>query len=553
MAGYTYKRNSFYIETNRDLRFNDVDFSNFLHGSTFSSKEAFKEAINLDHEINHYIQELFLYGCITEGFFRDYLAAYARELSCVKEVRFPLASRQNIEYNKSLNLERDATETLNDFYKTLDIYNFIYKQPHFKPQTEDYQYSDIADPIFSKYSIKYTHLLESYAYHKAYWDFFFRNQSGEGADLLHQLVEDNNVYPIKWRDGGYRIEDVKQNIKWNEPYQLVNLMTILGLNFGESNKLYLEYCEKEIPHHYMESPSSFYNSVQRLIYETALTIPSIGFILSTIMEHKYEKEVFSPVHRFYKIIKNIRDYGGYPDAVQGEDFFSTFFNWCAEQNGWPTYQETYDSIVSMLAERAYVSHEAITNYQLNAVYHKNIQYGKDAQNIPLEILATHFLPLMIRSKNRLLVLQMMNNAIFDVSLGKDFYQTMFETEKVTKYKPLTRDMGQDEIMEQAFLNGQASLREILYRLFSGAALNAYIYDGVFSCPLHRMGCPTVCDRCQEFKNFDNVFDNCQKKIFRFSTIKAYYPNGDGNIPDCMFFNYLLDYKYNILIIENGTV
>jgi len=551
MAGFTYKRNCFYIEAKGDVLKDPIAFTGYLHEKTFSSKEAFEKAINLDHEINHYVQELFIYGCISEGAFRDYLSAFARILSSVDGMRFPLANPENAAYNKSLKLEEEQADTLRSFYETLEVYNFIYRQAHIKPQTEEFRYGEQSDLFFSKHAIKYIHLIESYAFHKAYWDYFGSNYSGEGADLLHQLVVENNVYPTKWSEDGYLVENFKHNIEFQERYQLVNLMTIIGLPFNESNKEYLEYCEKEIPHNYMNSPSLFYNSAQRLTYETALNIPAVGFIMSSVTNGEYDKEVFSPVHRFYRILKNIRDFGGYPDAVPGEDFFITFFNWCAEQNGWPSYQLTYDSILSMLAKRAMKGQEAITNYQFNAVYRKNTHYGKYAQYKPVDTLTIHNLPLIVRSNERIMILQMMNAGVFDVSPDSDFYQVMFGTEEIIKFKPLTNEMDQSEMMKTVFQNGRAAIREILFRLFSGAAMEAYVYKGVFLCPLCEMGCPRACGNCEKFQTFDTVFENCQKNVLRFGPIKSYRPDGDGNIPDCMFFNYLLDYKFNILKIENG--
>lgn len=551
MAGFTYKKNSFYIETGDEILSDPITFSGYLHGNSFSTKEEFEKAINLDHEINHYVQELFVNACITEGFFRDYLASYARELSVIKSVRFPLADAENAKFNKSLDVSEEDKETIKTFYEIFEVFDYIYNQAHSKPHNEEYYYSEIAEPLFDHYSLKYIHLLEFYAYHKAYWDFFIRNESGEGADLLHQLTIENHVYPVKWRNNRFEIENAKRYIDWNERYQLVNLMMIVGIPFGVSSKEYLDYCENKIPHNYRNSPSLFANSAHRIILETALNIPSIGYIMSTVTKGKYSKEVFSPVHRFYKIMKNVRDFGGYPDAIPGEDFFITFFDWCAKQNGWPTYQETYESIISMLYQRASQGHESITNFQLSAVYGKNTRYGRYAQDLPFTTLSINNLPLLLRSEHRFVIQQTFNNNVIDMSFT-DFYQVMFGTEEVKKYKALTPEMDFHEAYETVFNNGQAAIREILYRLFSGAAFNAYIYKGKFSCPLHKMGCPCSVEKCGSFVHFDDVFGRCEKKILRFGPIKSYQPDGGGNIPDCMFFNYLIDYKYNIKTIEDGT-
>lgn len=553
MAGYTYKKNSFYIEAEDDTLNDPISFTMLLNADTFSTKKEFETAINLDHELNHYVQDLFINACITEGFFRDYLAVCASELSKIDGVRFPLADSTNAKYNKALNLNSEDTEMIKTFYEIFEVYDYIYRQDHFKPKTGDYYYSAVAEPSFDKYSLKYIHLLETYAYHKAYWDFFARNDSGNGAEILHQIIKDNNVYPITWHDNNYEIQNFKHFIEWNERYQLVNFMMTIGLPYlgGASNQDYLDYCEKSIPYNYRQSPALFAHSAQKIILETALNIPSFDFIMSSVTKKEYDKEVFSPVHRFYKILKNIRDFHGYPDAVPGEDFFITFFNWVAKQNGWPTYQETHDSILSMLYKRASYGKEAITNYQFCAVHNKNMHYGRFVHDIPFETLSFFNLPLLVRIKNRLVIIQFMNKMIVDNSVV-DFYQIMFGTENVIKYKDLTPDMDKNEFFETVFNNGHAALREILYRLFSNAAYKAFVEKGKFSCPLHELGCPCSVEKCKSFTHFKNVFDRCELKIFRSGSEKAYLHNGFGNVPDCMFFNYLIDYKYNINVIQNKT-
>lgn len=549
--GFTYKKNCFYIEDGSGVLNDPITYTSLLRGDSFSSIEEYEQAIALDHEINHYVQELSIYSCISEGFFRDYLAAYARELSKCDEIRFPLGSSDNRAHNFEC-VHEGNRGLLKCFYEIFDVYDFVFIQNHLKPEKDDYYYSEIAEPIFRKYSLKYNDLLETYAYHKAYWDYYIRNESGEGARLLHEIVEKNNVYPVRWRTDGFEIQNMKRQIEWNKPYQLLNLMTIIGLPFGVSHKEYLDYCEKDIPLNYRNSPSLFINSAQRIILETALNIPGLDFIMSSVTSGKYDKEVFSPVHRFYKILKNIREYGGFPDAVDGEKFFITFYNWAAKQNNWPSYQESSNSIISMLNERANKGEEAITNYQLLAVYHKNLSYGRFAQDIPTNILSMLNLPLLVQTSGKLSVLQLMNNFVCDVSNTLDFYQVMFGTETVIKFKQLNQKMDQKEAFETIFMNSQAAIREILNRLFSEAAFRAYAYNGIFSCPLCKMGCPCATEGCKEFKLFDSVFENCEKKILRFGPIKSYLKDGGGNIEDCMFFNYLLDYKYNINKIQNGS-
>ena len=60
MAGFTYIKNSFYIEADEKSMNDSITISNYLRGGTYSAKEDFINAINLDHEMNHYVQELFI-------------------------------------------------------------------------------------------------------------------------------------------------------------------------------------------------------------------------------------------------------------------------------------------------------------------------------------------------------------------------------------------------------------------------------------------------------------------------------------------------------------
>jgi hypothetical protein len=206
----------------------------------------------------------------------------------------------------------------------------------------------------------------------------------------------------------------------------------------------------------------------------------------------------------------------------------------------------------MLCDRINDNEEVITNYQLLAVYNKNLYYGRFAQDIPINILSKFNLPLIVRTKEKMCVFLLLNNLVQDMSGKLDFYDYMFGTEKVTKYKHLNQEMSEKEAFETIISNSNAAVREVLNRLFSEAAFNAYVYQGKFSCPLYKVGCPRAIEGCKEFRIFDTICTKCEKKIPRFGGCKSYLNNGGGNIDDCMFLNYLIDYKFNINKIQNGN-
>ena len=322
-SGFTYLKNCFYIVEDSGLLSDSTKFRDLLIRFQYDTVEEYEQAIAFRHEMNHYIQDLSIAACITEGFFIECLTNVAKYLSYHQTVRFPLSDPDNRKENLKLRIIVDDQDLIDRFYKIYDVYYFIYKEKHEKPNAKFYAYSEYADRLFKGHAMSYKDIIEFYAFHKSYWDFFVTNQDTEHAKVLHEVVQKNEVYPTVWREGEndngrYETENLKRHIKWQGNYQLLNFMTLWGLNYRGLNAPYLDYCENEIPFNYNSSPASLFHSQQRLIVETALHIPSADFILSSLEEGKYKKEDFSPIHRFYKIIKDIRDYNGYPDNKEGE-------------------------------------------------------------------------------------------------------------------------------------------------------------------------------------------------------------------------------------------
>lgn len=364
-----YKKNCCYIEDVSDIfvgadeiLFSEedvADITSSLTANTFSDEKAFKRAISLGHEVNHYMQELSINACITSGFFRDYLTAYAKILSNNSAIKFPLNNIDNYEYNHNSTLCDSYQRVLTTMDNMQDVYRFIFLKKHRKPKTKEYLYNSPNEKLFIEKEICYDDLLESYAFYKSYWDYFYFNQEGESAKILKKILHDTNFCPIKFKDGQYVIENLKQTFEYVYPYQIVHFLIVVGLPYDTSMKNYLEYCDKEMPFNYQKSPASIVHSAMKVILETALYIPSFDFIMDSLQKNIYDADVFSPVHRFYKIIKAIRDNGGYPDSINGEDYFETFFKFVASKNHWPSYEETFNSMCTMLAQRAKEGKEAI--------------------------------------------------------------------------------------------------------------------------------------------------------------------------------------------------
>lgn len=268
--------------------------------------------------------------------------------------------------------------------------------------------------------------------------------------------------------------------------------------------------------------------------------------MSSIEDNKYDIETFSPVHRVYKIIKTIRDNKGYPESKKGEDYFKTFFDWCAKINHWPSYDESMNSVFAALSERAKKNEECITNYQLNAVTCKYKAYGKFSQTIPIELLSSLCVPIIIANKQGLQIQQLMGKIRYDPSGLLDFYNIWFNM-PVYKYAPISDNMIEQGMYETISRNHQGAMREMSNRMFSVAVTKALTEDGCFKCPLAGNGCPRRTEKCSEFINFKSVLKNCKGCIFRLFDIKTFQGRSiwGGNFPDCMLLNYLIDNNYNL--------
>lgn len=549
-SSFSYKKNCFYIEDHENVLADDSLFSKngesspndlLMFMGTHTDIKKLDTAISLNHEMNHYIHELSNNTCIVHGDLLDHLAACVRELSQYEGIRFPLLGGDNYIYNRSLcNSSSDLRNLLETFEQLYKVYDFIFLKKHSKPDTSYYRYNSIHEQLFVDNEISVDYILETYAYHKAYWDAFaYCNTENEKS--LRQVIKNNDVYPIVYRDNGYTINNFKRSIEFKKPYhQLISFLLLVGLD-NQGNKAYLDYCENVIPKDYRNSPALMMHSAYRLILETSLNIPSLGRIMTEVVMNHKSIETFSPVHRFYLILKAIREYGGYPDAVPGEDFFKTFHNWISSKYGWLSFDETFYSVSGTLYSRAEANQEVITNFQLTALSHKFEHWGRFVQKAPIDIIASFGLPIILHNQNYFIFNQILGNTIIPSAGLLNIYSSYFGS--IDKYESYSGFKNFAEQMPILTKNNRGALREIVNRLFSSSVFKGLSRDGVFVCPFCKHGCPRATPSCKSFSNFTEILANCQKLIFRTGTKKFYCADNYGNSPDCMFYNYLLDNNY----------
>lgn len=377
----TYQNGCFFIEQSIEAgSFDDgkyVHYSrigNYLSDSPISEKtENTLECINFWHELNHYVQDLSNFACIVETEMYDYIAFYTKELSRHPEIRFPLFEKGNIEYNNHIVLDEDFAHHKKMLDRLSKLYNFLFEKRHKKPNTEEYCFDSPNESFFDCFSLSFTHLIECYAKHKSLWDVFYMAKNEKECTHLHKLVKEERVFPYAFENGKLNFSLLE--LKQNQEYALVNHIIIVFIALTRSGyKELFDYYENKIPLNVRKTEAEYIYCITKLILEVALNIPSIEFILKTTDESKYKEEDFCPSLRFYKTIKVVRDNYGFPPAKNDEDFYITFHNWVSEQLGWPSYEETYQSIDAALMERFNRSGENMITEQLNGILIKKNHY-----------------------------------------------------------------------------------------------------------------------------------------------------------------------------------
>ena len=539
MSGMFYKARGFYVEDPASVWYRgwfenctDPLFSDCIR-MTASCKEEFRGAISLDHELNHYVQDVLLSSCIGRSQMEDWLFGAARSLLKNNKPRIPLCIDENRAYNKNLLLSADESNTLELFYKVYDIYKQLYMDRYKIPDNAELSFLRKIIPDGVEASLSFRDLLESYAYHKSYWDFFRNNTSGKGAEILHEIVKEDGVYLLD--DDKF----VRRKLNINKQYQLPHYLILFGLGFNKDS--IREYLKNSVPHGYSpNSKAELMHSTMRCVMETALNIPGDSYVVSKMLSGEYNIEVFSPVHRFYAILQLLHTNNGCPDAIKGESYFKTFYDWVAEKLGWPNVTTLNASMNQCLCERLNRGGEVITGYQIRAFDYKVSNWSAACQYPPMQFLLLLNVPVLTVSPHGASVKSFVGGMACDSGTLVSVYNRFFCGE-VQKFQPVAESDETKEKIRKTLENGRHALYEMVRRLMAREVTMTYLRTGKYQCPFSENGCPHSSAECRSFSDFGMVTAKCDMIIFRKENKSLIVPQGFGNAPDCMLYNYLLDY------------
>lgn len=557
--GLKYKKNSLFVETSSDSLFADDSFaeSKIAHLLLFpgmkSDEEDVKQQIALNHELNHAVQDLSVCSCIVEGQLRDMIRGYLSLVSKFKGIKFPVCAIGNREWNVNVVSENtDYKDIVDNLYLLYDIYESIFLKSYVKPDSPEYKIDTITEWFFHYYDLSVTDLLETYAHHKSYWEqFLIATHLGEDCTtMLHRLVEEVNLYPYHKTDEGFEIDT--KFLKYAKPYHIVLAMLTVVSRFD--TKALAEYYENSIPADYTSSIAYKMMRLTMCVLETSLSIPSPDIIVK-FAKKGYSLDGFSPVHRFYRILKNIYEADGFPDLVDGEDYFITFHNWIAAQNDWLDYETTMTTVFQSLHSRAEVGKEVITNYQMTALSYKFEHMTSYLYSFPLEMLRQVHMPVMVKTSHKLVSLFFLGNRVMNQTgllRFKDLYFQPCDIDMhygIVKYQHISDKLPMNDNIKRIKNNSIGAQREVVVRLLAYETLTALTTRGAFVCPMKDGLCPNACEDCESFKSFRDIVPNCHKNIYRGPKDKQVLNDNSGNSIDCMLFDYLLDYGFNPVVFE----
>lgn len=234
-------------------------------------------------------------------------------------------------------------------------------------------------------------------------------------------------------------------------------------------------------------------------------------------------EAYLPPMRFYRAIETLNQNSGFPDAVEGTDFYITLFDFFAERNGWPTFEQTFESWDRFFHHRMKQGFMVSDGYKLISANYKKLVPTRLITRLPGELICRLGLPALIKyaMQDRKSFLE-----YAFAFLPSHGFERICETEDVPE-SPL-----QDPyiIMEQ-FRNPwsltsfdqalrmesryswsyQASfpfLREILCRIISKDFFKAVESKTSFSCPVAGLHCRSKRVACRSLKRLTNLPDRC---------------------------------------------
>lgn len=262
-----------------------------------------------------------------------------------------------------------------------------------------------------------------------------------------------------------------------------------------------------------------------LLCDIALHIPPVPW--EKFEENKEDSlpACYLPYERFFLALETLHRNDGFPDAVDGTDFYITLYNFLAEDNQWPTFEAVQNDWLELLRYR--MQKMAFTTSD-----HYRFSVGIFKRNHPNDVLFAHpakifsicQLPVLIRyyeGKNSFFEwMDFKETPFYSVmdndpnALTRDPYDIM-----TSYYNPWTFETAQSAFRQYGFSNVKSFpltfLREIFCRIISKEFWSTAVdkKKKYFCCPLIELSCKDAKETCSCISDFSRLPQRCCVRVW----------------------------------------
>lgn len=271
-----------------------------------------------------------------------------------------------------------------------------------------------------------------------------------------------------------------------------------------------------------------------LVCDISLHIPPFLFY-NEKMETQKVPEYGLPHVRFIRALQTLNKNGGFPDAIEGENFYVTLYDFIAKDHGWPAFarvtKQWNQFFVSRLKSGVMVSDV----YRSVVADFKGKKGSAIIFNPPVQLFSELGIPVLVRYFSE-------KESFFEYThiIGKCYFAVMDNSFISPTRNPRTVmeqyynvwtwdrliDAAQKEGMKCIWDMSTIFLREIYCRIISKNFYRSAVQESCFSCPVIDLNCREQLQSCHSIKSFRELPENCCLKIwFRDAGLEAVFEFG----------------------------
>lgn len=488
---------SYYSEGQNQIseRFSRIIFK-YMYESKLEVTDI-KDLISVIHELYHLTQDLSFTSCRVERNLKDRISI--------------LSSRRKDLFGgfQPLILKKDGNK-INPYYYNQNYIDTYATYLYFLIDlSKVYFHNKVTVPdsarnfcalfgIDKDISISYNDLLESSAHFHSLKAIIVKTCLN-GVSISN--FSTSSYFPLHISEDGHVSVDRRQflyNGRYFNPFILFFIATLNSIWWGDIVNYFNTCfpCNSDIDYRVNTEVIRFL-TFYKMVIEVALTLPSELYVYLSGKD-------YNPVHRYFYILNYVNNLSREQVNSYANGRLEVFFNDCAREYGWLSYDETYETF-DISGDDGSIYDITVKDFYK---YRKSVDYCKLDTFIMIAKL-----PLLFRNEKIFKVSYIDNRIFFADCPYRDLDDAYFR-----QY----RNYENDELDIQGMINLQGIiLRNVAYRLCKNT-YSEYIINGKenISCPLMQIECPLRNDGCNDIRDLDifkSYMSNICKNLDRSQT------------------------------------